>query len=129
MSAGQDERGGKMSEDRRAARRYVLWIPVQVDADDASKLVGVSRNASWSGILVMTGAKVKVGARVQLTFKVPDPLTGQAAERQVAGEIIRVQPNEADPDGLWRYELAVRFDQEVPDLAGAFEELEAKRPF
>ena len=43
---------------------------------------------------------------------------------------MRVEVNEEDPDGLWRYRLAIRFDEEVPELEPVLERLEerASRP-
>ena len=106
-----------MGDERRQARRYALWIPVQVQAGDDVQMLAVSKNISWGGVLVIAGASLEAGERVHMTLQVP----GEDA-RELAGEIIRVEPNEEDPDGLWRYRLAVRFDEP------AFERLEGKAP-
>jgi hypothetical protein len=111
-----------MNEERRGARRYVLWIPVQVKSGPDIQLLAVSRNVSGSGALLIAGASLDVGGRVELTLSVP----GAPEDRQLGGEIVRVETNEDDPDGLWRYRLAVRFDDEVPELVPHFEALEAK---
>lgn len=112
-----------MTVERRGAKRYVLWIPVQV-TDDGPELsmLAVSRNISWSGALVIAGASLDIGQRVKLTLQLP----GSAEERRLEGEIVRVEPNEEDPDGFWRYRIAVKFAEPVPDLEPAFEALEAK---
>src|SRR5690348_11731180 len=111
-----------MTEDRREAKRYVLWIPVQVESGPDVHLLAVSRNISWSGALMIAGASLEVGERVSLTLQLP----GGEPERQLGGVIVRVESNEDDPDGLWRYRLAVRFDELVPELESAFENLESK---
>lgn len=111
-----------MSEERRAARRYALWIPVQLASGPEVHMLAVSRNISWSGALMIAGASVEVGEEVDLTLQLP----GSAEERKLRGEVIRVEANDEDPDGLWRYRLAVRFAEPVPDLEPAFEALEAK---
>ena len=112
-----------MGDERRQARRYALWIPVQVQAGDDVQMLAVSKNISWGGVLVIAGASLEAGERVHMTLQVP----GEDA-RELAVEIIRVEPNEEDPDGLWRYRLAVRFDETVSDLEPAFERLEGKAP-
>lgn len=113
---------GRMSdEERRAKKRYVLWIPIQVESGPEVQMLAVSRNISLSGVLVIAGAKLGVGETVTLKLQVPN-----AEERSVSGEIVRVETNEEDPEGLWRYRLAVRFAEEVPELEEAFEALEAK---
>ncbi|HJL18086.1 MAG TPA: PilZ domain-containing protein [Sandaracinaceae bacterium LLY-WYZ-13_1] len=109
-----------MGEERREAKRYVLWIPVQVSSgEDVPQMLAVSRNISWSGALMIAGASLELGRRVTLELQVP----GEDA-RELEGEIVRVEPNEEDPEGLWRYRLAVRFDAPVPELEPAFERLE-----
>jgi hypothetical protein len=111
-----------MSDERRAARRFGLWIPVQIASGPEVRMLAVSRNISWSGALMIVGASMDVGEQVELTLQLP----GSAEERQLKGEIVRVETNDDDPDGLWRYRLAVKFDEPVPDLEPAFEALEAK---
>jgi len=115
-----------MSEERRRAKRHALWVPIQVEAGSDVKMLAVSRNISFSGVLVIAGAKLDDGARVSLRLDIPT----ESEERQVEGEIVRVEVNEEDPDGLWRYRLAIRFDEEVPELEPVLERLEerASRP-
>ncbi len=111
-----------MSDERRGARRYVLWIPVQLKSGPDVQMLAVSRNVSGSGALLIVGASLELGERVELSLQLP----GSAEERRLGGEIVRVETNEDDPDGLWRYRIAVRFDDEVSDLEPMFEALEAK---
>lgn len=111
-----------MSEERRRAERHTLWIPVQVESGGDVRMLAVSRNISWSGVLVIVGASLDVGECVQLTVQVPG-----TDDREISGEIVRCEVNEEDPDGLWRYRLAIRFEEEVPDLEPIFERLDAKR--
>lgn len=113
-----------MSEERREAKRHALWVPIQVEAGSDVNMLAVSRNISLSGVLVIVGAKLDEGARVTLTIAVPT----ENEERELAGEIVRVEVNEEDPDGLWRYRLAIRFDEPVPDLEPVLERLEERLP-
>lgn len=112
-----------MTEERRAAERHVLWIPVQMKAGEDVQMLAVSRNISVSGVLVIVGASLEVGERVDMTLQVPGE-----DERVLGGEIVRVEVNEEDPDGLWRYKLAVAFDESVDDLLPAFERLQKSKP-
>lgn len=111
-----------MSEERRAARRYALWIPVQLASGPELRMLAVSRNISWSGALMIAGASVEVGEEVELTLSLP----GGGEDRALKGEIIRVETNDEDPDGLWRYRIGVKFAEAVPELEPAFEALEAR---
>jgi hypothetical protein len=113
-----------MTEERRGAKRYVLWIPVQLTSGTEVQMLAVSRNISFSGALVIAGASLELGQKVELTLTVP----GGPGEKKLIGEIVRVETNEDDPEGLWRYRLAVKFAEEVPELESAFESLEHKAP-
>ena len=108
-------------EERRRAKRHELWIPVQVESGPDVQMLAVSRNISWSGALVVVGATLEVGERVDLTLTLPgeDP-------RKVQAEIVRVEVNEEDPDGVWRYRLGLRFDEDVEDLEPVFERMESQ---
>lgn len=110
-----------MSEDRRTARRYVLWLPVQIESG-SDRMLAVSRNVSFGGALVIAGASLEIGSAIELRLQFP----GSAEDRVLGGEIVRVEENEEDPDGLWRYRLAVRFDEPVPELEAELERLESK---
>ncbi len=111
-----------MSDERRGARRYVLWIPVQMSSGPDVQILAVSRNISGSGALLIAGASLELGERVELVLQLP----GSSEERKLGGEIVRLETNEEDPEGLWRHRIAVRFDEEVGDLEPEFERLESK---
>ena len=108
-----------MSDERREGKRHTLWVPIELRQGQEVRMLAVSRNISASGVLVIVGATLEVGGRVDLELQVP----GETDEA-LSGEIVRVEVNEEDPDGLWRYRLAIRFDQPVPQLVPAFERLE-----
>ncbi len=117
-----------MSDERRVATRHTLWIPVQVrapvgDEGEEINMLAVSRNISWSGALMIGAAELEVGATVSLTLQVPG-----TEDRMLTGTIQRVEANEEDPDGMWKYQLAVAFDDEVQELEAAFEKLVSKQP-
>lgn len=110
-----------MEDERRTAKRYVLWIPLQLEAGP-DKMLAVSRNISFSGALMIAGASLEVGEKVSVRVQIPNT----TVDRNVTGEIVRVESNTEDPDGLWRYRIAVKFDEDVPELEPAFEELAEK---
>ena len=112
-----------MDDERRVAKRHGLWIPIQLTSGPDIRMLAVSQNISWSGALVVAGADLEIGSRVSLTLQVPGE-----DERQLGGEIVRVEVNEEDPDGLWRFRLAIQFDESVPELEPAFERLGGKSP-
>lgn len=89
--------------DRRTHRRYQVWFPVQVDADELGQVVGITRDVSVKGMLLQTNADLFVGAPVAVTFRVHptgDPL-------QVDATVVR---SESNREGPWPFQLAVEFD-------------------
>ncbi|MCA9608090.1 MAG: PilZ domain-containing protein [Myxococcales bacterium] len=110
-----------MTEERRSAKRHALWVPVELRQGEDVYMLAVSRNISFTGVLVIVGAALGEGERVELTISVPN-----ADDRKVMGDIVRVQVNDEDPDGLWKYLLAIHFEEAVPELEAAFEKLEAR---
>ena len=84
-------------------------------------MLAVTRNISWSGVLMVVGANLEAGERVELTLQIPG-----AEARKLPGVIVRAEVNEEDPDGLWKYRLAIQFDDPVHDLEEAFERLETR---
>ena len=111
-----------MSEERRTAKRHALWIPIQMEQGPEIQVLAVSRDISVKGALVIAGAQLEPGSRVEMTVSVPG-----GDDQQVGGVIVRVEPNQEDPDGLWRYRLAIDFDRALPQLEEAFQRLESGR--
>ena len=53
-----------------------------------------------------------------MTFALPP--TGE--QRTIKGTVVRVKPNEEDPDGVWRHEVAISFGEVDEDLELLLEE-------
>jgi hypothetical protein len=106
-----------MADERRRAPRFALWFPMQI-ARDGEVILAISRDVSEVGVLVVAAAAPSVGAQVAITMQLP----GDAA-RTVEGTIVRVDPNPADPDGLWRHRVAVELTERVDGLESVLEEV------
>jgi hypothetical protein len=98
------------SVERRTNPRYELWLPLEVEGLAAG--VAVTHNASKNGLLIVTATAGTVGAQVRVTFCGP----GERGP-SLRGRIVRSGKNDADPDGVWPYALALEFDDPVPPLA------------
>lgn len=99
--------------ERRQHDRYRLWIPIEIDSADGSTWPGVIHDVSYRGALAVTAATFKVGVRVTLRFHVPPD---GRDELRLGGEVARAGANPADPDSLWKREIAIQFDAPVPEL-------------
>lgn len=99
--------------ERRQHDRYRLWIPVDIDSEDGSTWPGVVHDVSERGALAVTSATFKVGVRVTVRFHLPPD---GKRESRLVGEITRAGANAADPDSLWQKEIALQFDEPIPEL-------------
>ena len=97
--------------ERRSSDRYRLWLPISIPALREGLAVG--HDASKGGLLMVTASTVEVGALVTISFHMPpdDPV-----EHTLVGRVVRVERNDADPDGLWPHRMALEFDHPVPEL-------------
>jgi hypothetical protein len=95
---------------RRENERYQVWIPVKVDA--LREGLAITRDASTRGVLMLTASKLEPGTSIELSLKLPD----DPVPKRVAGKVVRVEENAADPHGLWPHRMAVEFDEEIADL-------------
>jgi hypothetical protein len=99
------------SGNRRGHERHTAWFPVRLDAEELGDCMGVTKNVSRQGVLLCSAEKFVVGAPVTVELHL-DP--DVQAPRRVQGTIVRLTPNEEDPNGLWPYKMAVEFDDPDP---------------
>lgn len=107
--------------ERREHRRRRFWLPVQIDGLPTG--FAVSHDASGNGLLLVCGTTLDVGTTVRLTFRLPP---GGPDELGVSATVVRIAPNDEDPDGLWPYKMAVRFDAPVGELEAFLGELTSR---
>ena len=103
-------------DERRTGQRFEVWFPVQVEPAESkggAPRITVSRDVSARGILLSAASELTPGAKVVVTFRI---LPDEKNERRVEGRVVRVDPNQEDPHGLWPVRLAVEFDERLPEL-------------
>ena len=108
-----------MTDEKRKAPRHAIWFPMKMDtAGDV--IMGISRNLSEVGVMMVAAAEPEPGAKVTMTMTIPGD---EPSERQVTGTIVRVSDNDADSEGLWKHKVAVAFDERLEELDGLLEEV------
>jgi PilZ domain len=99
--------------DRRAARRYDLAIPVKLEHEQTSpspEPLGCTREISRSGLYFTADAAPQPGSTVSLTLTLPPTLTGgEEVLVELMARIVRVEPADATADG--RIGVAARIEQ------------------
>ncbi|MGI5860930.1 MAG: PilZ domain-containing protein [Myxococcales bacterium] len=99
----------------RQAERHVVAVVVQIDSAHRKERIGVTRDVSASGTLFLSNSKFEVGERLEVTFHVSeDP----GSVRKGHGEVVRVE--RLEPGRQWRYAMALKFDQPLPQSEDAF---------
>jgi hypothetical protein len=95
--------------ERREHKRRRFWLPVEVDGVEGG--MAVSHDASDNGLLLVCQSTLPVGTAVCITLRIPP---GGPVAVPVSAKVVRISKNDDDPDGIWPYKMAVRFDQPVP---------------
>ena len=72
--------------ERRSAERFLVSLPVETDRGP-----GVTRDASVSGLYLVTEQPLAVGDHLELIMSVPDPETLLPLELVLQGRVVRVE--------------------------------------
>ena len=108
-----------MTEERRKAHRFAIWFPMKLSSE-GDVILGITRDVSEVGVLLVSAAEPQIGSQRELTLSFPND---DQEERVVKGKIVRVKENEQDQEGLWRFRVAVEFDERIDELEPFLEEL------
>jgi hypothetical protein len=91
----------------------------------AGEGIGVSYDVSAAGVRVSCSHALEVGADVTVSIEVPG---ASPVVREVRGRVIRIGPNEDDPEGLWPHRVAVEFDERIEGLEALLDASPASVP-
>jgi hypothetical protein len=84
--------------ERRHSIRYNSRLPTRIHTKTKSDRIGVSRNLSSDGALIVTSSRFAIGERAMLQFPFDlDPANAVS----VLGRVVRLQVN-AQPAGIWQ---------------------------
>ena len=84
--------------------------------------MAMNHNIGAGGMMMVLGADLSVGQSVRVTFRIPPG----DVERQLQGTVLRIEPNEEDPEGSWPMRVAVAFDDIEPELAALLADAAAR---
>lgn len=101
------------NKERRLHDRYRLWLPARIAGADDRVQLAVGHDMSQKGSLLVTDVELQVGADIVLHVQIP-PEAGD--ERRMEARVVRCDRNDADPNGLWPYRIAVEFTKADPGL-------------
>ena len=88
-------------EQRRKVMRVDAIFAVELSSKAKPGRCGVTRNASGSGLLIVTPSRFDVGDEVDVAVHVGTQLSRASAR------VVRVEENRRDSPEVWRYRLAI----------------------
>ena len=100
-------------KERRAHPRYRLWLPARIEGDEHDSRLAIGHDMSQSGSLLVTRQQLQTGAHVRIFVRIPPDGDDEYA---ISARVVRVEPNDADPEGLWPTRVAVEFDEPEPEV-------------
>src|SRR5689334_3695060 len=110
------------SERRLAARKAAHFV-AEIETNGTRLGCGVSRDASKSGLLLLSRADLAPGTRVVLHLWVP----GEPEPRALDGAVVRRETIRPGESPIWSHRIAVSLDTPPVDLEHVIDEL-AKPP-
>lgn len=97
-------------QERRAHERHPVWFPITVANGSGGEGTAISYDVSSGGLLMACPGRVEPGAEIIVKFRI----RGDGPEQIARGRVVRVEENQ--PEGPWRWRIAVGFEDDVPEI-------------
>ena len=91
-----------MESDRRTSTRMPATIAVEIDGQSRKGRLGVTRDASQTGLLMATPSRFDIGEELDLKLYVGHDI------KHVRGRVARIETNPPRSTEMWRYKLAIQ---------------------
>jgi hypothetical protein len=98
-------RGKPVRTDRRRALRYVAFFPVKIASAGETERLGICREMSRSGGVMMTQTALNAGQRIDLLLYLSD---NEVRPTRVGARVVRLTPRSLRRG--WNFDTAVEFD-------------------
>ena len=110
----------QIDDDRRRATRHPVYITAEIESDGGTARSALTEDASASGFMLLTRARLNPGQQVALRVYLPDSFR---APLRVTGRVARRESLTLAESGLWREKVAVALDEPLTQLSSTFAEL------
>src|SRR5258706_15099189 len=105
--------------DRRLAARKTAHFVAEIESNGSRIGCGVSRDASASGLLILSRADLAPGTRVVVRLWVP----GEEEPRALDGAVVRRETMRPGESSIWKHRIAVSLDKPPVDLEKMIDEM------
>ena len=109
--------------DRRSARRYLACFPVMFKPSSGAERLGVFRDVSLTGGMLMTEVPLPVGDNIRLELYLSKD---ESRARLTTAHVVRVLRRTAR-NSFWRYDAAIEFEAPLMDAEGEVKDLSDKQ--
>ncbi len=99
--------------ERRSAERRKVFLAAEIETPEGRVRSSVARDASASGLLLLTRGAIEVGAELRLHVLRLDP---DAEKITVTGRVVRCDPLDDDEALLWTRKLGIHLADPPPEL-------------
>jgi len=112
-------------DERRTADRHAVYMGAEITTPEGKVRSAITQDASETGLLLLTRARIELGARLSIRVFVPG---NDDKSEVVEGHVVRKEPLDINESSLWREKVAVRFDKALPEwLTSAFVKVSEKQ--
>lgn len=111
-------------DDKRAASRQIVYVASEIVTDAGAAECAITHDASATGLLLLTCAKLELGQAIRLRVHTRD---GSTPSFDVTGRVVRREPLDAPESDVWHEKVAVALDEPDSALARELEALARKQ--
>ncbi|MGZ3419676.1 MAG: PilZ domain-containing protein [Polyangiales bacterium] len=111
-------------DDRRSAPRMQVFLAAEIETKDGRVRSAVSRDASATGLLLLTRGELTAGETVKLHILRADQ---NAEPIQASGKVIRSEPLDEEEALIWRHKLAIALEDPPEALIDEMKLFSAKQ--
>lgn len=112
------------AKDKRVAPREPVHLVAEIEIDGKQVGCGISRDASGTGLLLLTHLNLAQGSQLALRLYVPH----EPDPRMLRASVVRSERILASEGVVWDYRIAVALDDPPPELQQLVHSLTKRAP-
>ena len=114
------------SDDNRRADRHLAYIGAELETPEGKVRSGITHDASETGLLLLTRAKLTVGQSLKVRVFLPRG-DGGSDQIDVTGQVVRREKLDLRGNDLWHEKVALTLSEPNPELARRVAEISAEQ--
>ena len=111
-------------DEKRTAGRQVVYVASEIVTEAGVADCAITHDASATGLLLLTCAKLELGQTIRLRVHTRD---GATPSFDITGRVVRREPLDPSETDVWYEKVAVALDSASAELARELEALSRKQ--